>query len=116
MLWPLVQSRLTLINGNCVGPREIIEVHLRFNTLRHRTPTPPSLLEDATTTVELLEAFVADRGLLNHLPADLRERLHRAVAVVHNPDKTELRRKFKAAERERSALQIQRAEDLLHQT
>jgi len=57
-----------------------------------------------------------DRGILNLLPAEDRERFHRAVADVYNPDPVARRRMVKAAERELTAAQIQRAEAALHET
>src|SRR5207248_7410545 len=50
------------------------------------------------------------------LPAEERRRLHLAIARVYNPDPVARKRKIKAAARERSAAQIQRADAVLDQT
>ncbi len=84
------------------------------------TTTPPSpacdLLEQVRQTVELLERLDDNRRLLAELPVDDRERLHRAVAQLYNPDPAARRLKQKAAERARTEAQLQRAEAVLHQT
>jgi NAD(P)-dependent dehydrogenase (short-subunit alcohol dehydrogenase family) len=84
------------------------------------TPPPDhcdlSLLERVRQTTAFLEWIDAERGLLSELPAEDRQRLHRAVAQLHNPDPVARRQKQKAAERARSEAQIQRAEEVLHET
>ncbi|MCU1336811.1 MAG: oxidoreductase [Bryobacterales bacterium] len=74
------------------------------------------LLERLRSATELLEQIVADHSLLSQLPAQDRERLHRAVAEIYNPDPIARRRMVKAAERERTATQAQRAGAVLNQT
>ena len=75
-----------------------------------------SLLERLRHAAELLESIDADRTLLDHLPAEDRERLHRAVAQMYNPDPAARRRRQKAAERARSGAETQRADAVLHET
>ncbi len=74
------------------------------------------LLERVRSAVELLESIEASRGLLDRLPAQDRERLHLAVAQLYNPDPVARRRRQKAAERERSTAQTERAGAVLHET
>lgn len=85
------------------------------------TPLPPenyapALLERLRHAAELLELIDANRGLLDQLPAEDRQRLHRAVAQLYNPDPVARRRKQKAAERARSGARTQRADAVLHET
>jgi hypothetical protein len=75
-----------------------------------------ALLERLRAATELLESIADERGLLDRLPAEARERLHQAVARVYHPDPVVRRRKMKAAERERRAAEIQREETVLHGT
>jgi NAD(P)-dependent dehydrogenase (short-subunit alcohol dehydrogenase family) len=60
--------------------------------------------------------MAANRTLLDRLPAGDRHRLHQAVAEFYNPDPIARRRRVKAAERERTAAQAQRAGAVLEQT
>jgi len=69
-------------------------------------------LERLRELLDLLETLDADRELLEQLPAEDRERLHRVVAQLYNPDPVARRRKLKAAERART----QQAEAVLHET
>ena len=71
-----------------------------------------ALFERLRATFELLERIAADRSILNQLPDEDRERFHRAVASVYNPDPIARRQMLKAAERERT----QRADAVLHET
>jgi len=71
-----------------------------------------ALLERLRSAAELLEQLAADRELLNQLPPQDRERLLRAAADLHNPDKLARRQMLKAAERERS----QRTSAVLNET
>jgi NAD(P)-dependent dehydrogenase (short-subunit alcohol dehydrogenase family) len=85
------------------------------------TPTETDTTYEAFTervraAVDVLESIATGRYLLDKLsPAD-RERLHRAVAQVHNPDKVELRRMAKKAERERTEAQNRRIDSVLQET
>lgn len=84
--------------------------------------TPPpnnsshALLERLRDATELLESLDAERGLLDHLPAEDRQRLHKAVAQIYNPDPAARRRRLKALERERSAARLERDGAILHET
>ena len=79
-------------------------------------PVIAPLLQRLRSAAELLEAVDADRTLLDHLPAQDRERLHHAIAQVFNPDPVARRRRIKAAERERSAARTERVGAVLHET
>ncbi len=73
-------------------------------------------LSHASATLELIEWFAADHDRLQQLtPAD-RDRLHRAVAQLYNPDKKARRELLKAAERERSAKKTERIDSVLQET
>jgi NAD(P)-dependent dehydrogenase (short-subunit alcohol dehydrogenase family) len=65
---------------------------------------------------ELLEAVAANKRLIDPLPPDERERLHRAVAQIFLPDPAARRQRLKAAERERRAASARRDEQVLHET
>ena len=70
-------------------------------------------LRDAT---ELLEAIAVDHSILKKVAAQERERLHRAIAQVYNPDPADRRRMWKAIERERAAARTGRVESVLDET
>jgi len=94
---------------------------IAYPTKMKTTPSPPenfaiTLLERARDTAEFLELLDAQRGLLDQLPVEERNRLHRAIAQMYNPDPVARRHKQKAAERARSEAQLQRADALLHET
>jgi NAD(P)-dependent dehydrogenase (short-subunit alcohol dehydrogenase family) len=76
----------------------------------------PLLSERVRDAVELLEAISSDRSVLDRLPRDERERLHRAVARVHTPERREGRKKTKALAREQAAETVRRTEALLDQS
>ena len=75
-----------------------------------------ALVERLRAATELLEAIADDRPLLERVPMKERERLHQAVARVYDPDPIARRRRLKAAERERRAVEIRREEAVLHGT
>jgi NAD(P)-dependent dehydrogenase (short-subunit alcohol dehydrogenase family) len=75
-----------------------------------------ALLQRVRAAAELLESFAADRQSLDRLPADDRQRLHRAVAQAYHPDPGARRIKMKAAEKARHALKIQAEDAVLNQT
>ena len=87
-----------------------------MTTTLSRETENPLLLERAHQAIELLELLDANRSLLDQLPVEDRERLHRAIAQLYNPDPVARRRKQKAAERERNGSETQRAEAVLHET
>jgi NAD(P)-dependent dehydrogenase (short-subunit alcohol dehydrogenase family) len=84
--------------------------------LTTNTDCDQALLESVRAAAQLLEEIAAHRDLLEQLPPQERERLHRAVAEFYNPDPIARRRMVKAAERERLAAQTQRLGDVLQQT
>jgi NAD(P)-dependent dehydrogenase (short-subunit alcohol dehydrogenase family) len=57
-------------------------------------------------TIELLEAIASDRTVLDGVPAEERQRLLQAVALVYSPDRSERRRMAKAAARNRKAQRV----------
>jgi NAD(P)-dependent dehydrogenase (short-subunit alcohol dehydrogenase family) len=75
--------------------------------------TEPEQLQAA---VDLLEAIVADRGVLAGLDPEKRTRLLQAVALVHHPEPRARRREAKAQARERAQEKARQTEDLLNQT
>jgi NAD(P)-dependent dehydrogenase (short-subunit alcohol dehydrogenase family) len=68
------------------------------------------------TAIGVLETLGADWRLIGRLPLEDRQRLHRAVALMHVPDPATRRRQAKATAREQKAAQIARAEYRLSQT
>jgi NAD(P)-dependent dehydrogenase (short-subunit alcohol dehydrogenase family) len=80
------------------------------------TDTELALLERLRSAVDLLELIDSDRGFLDRLPPQDRQRLHQAVAQLYNPDPVARRKKQKAAERERNAAQIERVDSVLQET
>jgi NAD(P)-dependent dehydrogenase (short-subunit alcohol dehydrogenase family) len=62
-----------------------------------------ALLERLRSATELLESIASNRAVLSGIPVQDRERLHRAIAEVHNPDPIARRRMVRAAARERTA-------------
>jgi NAD(P)-dependent dehydrogenase (short-subunit alcohol dehydrogenase family) len=73
----------------------------------------PERLRAAT---ELLEAIVADRGLLATVPAEARHRLLNAAGHIYNPDTVARRRMVKATTRLRKADKARREERVLSAT
>ena len=82
--------------------------------------TPPAGAEEIEERVraaaELLEAIVADRGLLAAVPAEVRHRLLNAAGHVYNPDTVARRRMVKATVRQRKADRVSRDERKLSAT
>jgi len=76
----------------------------------------PPLSDQVRGATDLLERLAADWRLLDQLPAELRERLHRAVAGLVAPDHRAQRRRAKAEERERRAEAISRQDAVLNET
>jgi NAD(P)-dependent dehydrogenase (short-subunit alcohol dehydrogenase family) len=74
------------------------------------------LLERLRSTTEMLEWMAADRALLERMPAEEKERLHRAVAQVYNPDPASRKQMRKALERERTAEQNRHISALREET
>lgn len=76
----------------------------------------PTLIERLRAATELLEAIGFDRSILRGIPADDRERFHRAIAEVYNPDPTARRRMVRAAGRERTASRAGQVDAVLDET
>jgi NAD(P)-dependent dehydrogenase (short-subunit alcohol dehydrogenase family) len=74
------------------------------------------LLARIRAATEALEAIGVDWTLLDQLPPDDRERLQKAVAAVHNPDRIMRRRRAKEARRQRRAADAQLGEEILYAT
>jgi NAD(P)-dependent dehydrogenase (short-subunit alcohol dehydrogenase family) len=60
--------------------------------------------------IALLEAIASDRTVLEGVPAEERQRLLQAVALVYSPDRSERRRMAKAAARDRKAQRVRQDE------
>ena len=74
------------------------------------------LLERVQAATEVLETIAGDWSVLDRLPRTERERLHRAVARVHNPDPRARRRRVRAVERQRKAAGAMRDDAVLDET
>jgi NAD(P)-dependent dehydrogenase (short-subunit alcohol dehydrogenase family) len=77
------------------------------------TPIPSNR---ALAALEVLEWFAADHDRLQQLTRQDRDRLHKAVAQLYNPDRRARRELLKAAERERSAKKTQKIDSVLQET
>jgi NAD(P)-dependent dehydrogenase (short-subunit alcohol dehydrogenase family) len=75
-----------------------------------------ALLGRVRAAADLLEAIVADRGLLAAVPAEDRHRLLNAAGAVYVPDTLARRRMVKATIRRRKAERVMRQEDALGRT
>ncbi len=75
-----------------------------------------TLIDRLRSATELLEAVGFDRSILREISAEDRERFHRAVAEVYNPDPTARRRMVRAAGRERTATRAGQVEAVLGET
>src|SRR5204862_4311025 len=65
---------------------------------------------------ELLERIGTDRSVLEHLPAEDRERFLKAIANVYHPDRVERRRMGKVVDKQRKAARVRRDGGVLHET
>jgi len=72
--------------------------------------------ERVRVVTETLESIGADWTLLDRLPPEDRERLHRAIAALHSPDRIARRRRQKEARQEKKATEVKREEEVLHGT
>ena len=79
---------------------------------------PDSLPNNSTANaaLDLIEWFAADHDRLQQLSPEDRDRLHKAVAQLYNPDPKARREMLKAAERERSAKRTERIDSVLQET
>ena len=78
--------------------------------------TDPGFADRARSATELLEAIVADRGLLAALPQPDKRRLLDAAANVYHPDARARRTLVKATVRERKRAKIRESEQQLNRT
>ena len=76
----------------------------------------PSLTDQARDAAELLERLAYDWALLDQLPPDVREKLHKAVAGLMDPNHRARRRRNKAQAREDRAHTRNRQETVLNET
>jgi len=76
-------------------------------------PGDPAFLERLRAATELLEALIADRGRLAHIPPEDRQRLIDAAGKVHIPDVHARRRFVKEHEKRRKAAKVSREEQQL---
>src|SRR5687767_12545620 len=67
-------------------------------------------VERLRDAIALLEAIASDRTVLEGVPAEDRQRLLQAVALVYSPDRSERRRMAKAAARDRKAERVKQDE------
>ncbi|HYF40083.1 MAG TPA: SDR family NAD(P)-dependent oxidoreductase, partial [Gemmatimonadales bacterium] len=74
------------------------------------------LLARVRSATDLLEAIVADRGLLALVPAEDRHRLLNAAGEAYIPDTNARRRMVKATLRQRKAAKVKREEQALGRT
>jgi NAD(P)-dependent dehydrogenase (short-subunit alcohol dehydrogenase family) len=71
-----------------------------------------AFLQRLRGATELLESIANERAVLGRVPVEDRERFHRAIADIYNPDPVARRRMIKTAERERT----QRIDAVLDET
>src|SRR4051812_37303785 len=69
-----------------------------------------ALLGDVRAATELLNAIVADRGILARVPAEDRHRLLNAAGLVYIPDTSARRQMVKATIRQRKAAKVKQEE------
>jgi NAD(P)-dependent dehydrogenase (short-subunit alcohol dehydrogenase family) len=74
------------------------------------------LLESLRSATETLEAIASNRFVLGRMPVKDRQRFHKAVADVYNPDPVARRRVIRAAERERTVARTERVDTVLEET
>ena len=79
-------------------------------------PDSPATVHNALTALETLEWLAADHDRLQQFTPEERDRFHKAVAQLYNPDRKARRELLKAAERERSAKKTHRIDSVLHET
>jgi NAD(P)-dependent dehydrogenase (short-subunit alcohol dehydrogenase family) len=90
-----------------------------INSHNGSAPTDPAdqqILERLRDATDLLESLASNWTALNGLPAPDRERLHRAIAQIYNPDPAARRKHWKTAVRQREAARVGRTEAVLDDT
>jgi NAD(P)-dependent dehydrogenase (short-subunit alcohol dehydrogenase family) len=80
------------------------------------TDSDEAFFDRLRTAIDVLEEVGADWRRLDRVSPEERERLHRAVALLHEPDPVTRRRQTKATARQEKAARIQRAESRLSET
>ena len=60
--------------------------------------------------------MASNHAILRRIPVNERERFHRAIAELYNPDSAARRREMKAAEREKTATRTERVDSVLNGT
>jgi NAD(P)-dependent dehydrogenase (short-subunit alcohol dehydrogenase family) len=83
---------------------------------KHSDVSDSQLLDLLRSTTELLESIASNRGVLLGVPSEDRERFHRAIADVHNPDPIARRRNSSAARREQVAKRLAGIDEVLNET
>jgi hypothetical protein len=73
-------------------------------------------LERLRSATDLLEHLASNWAVLNAIPDPERERMHRVIAQLYNPDPIARKKRTKAFERERTATRIGRTEAVLDDT
>src|SRR4051812_13287937 len=86
------------------------------DTLTPRRDADAEFNQRLRDAADLLEAIVADRGLLARIPAEERRRILAAAGNVYNPDVNARRRLVKATIRGRNAARVRRDDTVLAET
>jgi NAD(P)-dependent dehydrogenase (short-subunit alcohol dehydrogenase family) len=76
----------------------------------------PNLLDRLRATTALLESIASNRAVLLGVSSEDRERFHRAVADVYNPDPIVRRRNTSAARRQQIAARVAGTDAVLNET
>ena len=84
--------------------------------IRTRSDPDPAFAERLREATAVLEAIIADRGLLAGVTQEERRRLMQATAQVYHPDHVARRRLVKETARQRKAARADRDDGALHQT
>ena len=73
-------------------------------------------LERLRAATDLLEHLASNWAVLNAIPGPERERMHRVIAQLYNPDPIARKKRTKAFQRERTATRVGRTEAVLDDT
>jgi NAD(P)-dependent dehydrogenase (short-subunit alcohol dehydrogenase family) len=88
----------------------------KFLSHQHSDIVDPKLLDCLRSATELLESIASNRAVLCGVPSADRERFHRAIAEVYNPDPIARRRMTTATRREQIASRIAETDAVLNET
>jgi len=80
------------------------------------SPSPPPVVSRLLELLDILEACAANRSALDELSPVDRERLHRALAEIANPDPVSRRLQVKKLTRARKAERARKDDRVLHET